>query len=500
MSPLNVDIPPQLGVESERKVSPFQKVMSAVLQDVLVSMSNCLSLDLQQGVVGEEFTLLFKQLREELSREGAVELHIAADGEIRIGAGHLSKSALGLALAGAGIREVMFLPDLVEEDLLQFLQIVSALAEKPVSPEADLVSFWYEMGPRSIRLVRTSLEATYLNSAGGNEKHISELFLHLVGRGEASRQQALKTKLAAFEGRPLSAIRALRYDDHSEIEQLINEMKQESEGSLRRQFTATLMAAMSVHDPVLGGQDFVFLLRRVVNDQMASGDWSDVLKTIRNLEFLVDGSTMRSAYTLEMAQACKARLRSAKTVIEVALEVHSQEDPSLVPFKLVRWFLGDDPRETWKQCAIIADEEALFALIQLFEVCFALEHPFWNDAFETLDPEVKRRSEAAMAAVKSAEKAEPSMAFEVPIDDMDPSDASSFDALDWLDFEADEEHVNELDASLVAFLDGSNSRFKVDKGPRKPGEGVPSLMLEHLEALEKSLMAAGKSSKGRNDT
>lgn len=483
---------------------PFQKVMSAVLHDVLASMSKCLSLDLNKGAAGPEFDLLYKQLREELTREGAVELQISASGEISIGAGHLSQSALGTALANAGVREVMFLPDLEVDDLLEFLQVTTALAAKPSTPEADLISFWYEMGPRSIRIVRTSLEAKYLSSAGGKEKHISELFLHLVGRGEASRQQALKTKLAELEGRPPCAIQALRYDDHSAIETMLDEMREETEGSLRRQFTATLMAAMSVHDPVLGGQDFVFLLRRVVNDQMASGDWSDVLKTIRNLEFLVEGSTMRSEYTLEMAQACKVRLRSPKTIIEFSLRVHEQEDASLVPFKLVRWFLGDDPRETWKQCATLANDGALLALLQLFEVCFALEHPFWGEAFETLDPEVKRRSQTAMTAVKALEKDEPSISFEMPVEEPDSADGSAFDALDWLDFEADEEHVNELDASLVAFLDGTNSRFKKDKpglSINKRGESVPALMIEHLEALEKSLMGAGKgSSRGRNDS
>jgi len=444
------------------------------------------SADVWSDHAARVFEDVFDALSTLLHADGAVELEIDEAGALYVNGSLLarrseSRQSLGPVFAGVGIREIVFMPGLEPLHLTKFLQIVALVGDQPSGPESDLVTYWTEEGEDTIEIARTSLGAAYLlpeNPEPLSEPTILQAMLSSTSRRSAVIDNWVEILGELLDGDPESLdarVQPLRAADHRQIQSLFATLSEEDETSLRRQFMATLMAAMSARTPALSMHEYGFLAARVLGEQMLEGAWDDIMRAIRNLEYLVNSGAHVARHTRDAATMCLQKLHSA-AVLERLIAASNNTFP---PYRLVRWFVGEEPLEAWKQVAPRVDIEDTEALVNVFSTCFAFQHPFWNQAIDVLSAP---RARAAREVLSRLETTFSDNGFEA----VSTGSAPDQSTLSWDDFDLDtldDNEQNELDASLIAFLDASDSQL----GEADESDDLAADMLDQLDELEQSI-------------
>lgn len=491
----------------------FNRSATGALRGILDELSRLLEgTDLWSDEAADALARIHDAIAAEQLTSGKLSLRVRPNGALSINGIPVAagrSGALGRVLANAGVRELDFMPGLEPEHLTRFIQTVGLVGETASGPESDLVTYWSEQGDDTVRIRATDLEIPTLHQGPPRDlpelDHIRALFAPRDERSDIARDWPRVTGLL-LGGALEKPLLGQPPDDQAReaIHLTFAPLDAEDEASLRRQFLATLLAATSVQVPALQPRDYTFLAQRVVTEQLLDHHWDDVTRTTRNLEFLLDPTSAVAEHTRAAARLCIERLHSAATLQRLVIAC-SEGDPP--PFRVVRWFIGDAPLPLWREAATRIDLQHLEGLVALFSICFAFEHPFWSDAVDALpqDRATLVRNVIANLETRWLDDYEASPAAAARRNDT--SSNSNDSILGWDDFDLDqleENDANELDASLIAFLDASDSSLgptRTSTGANRRSQSAPrrqaavaSAMLDELDALERSLAPGAPSS------
>jgi hypothetical protein len=414
---------------------------------------------------------LLSALNTEIESRGLIEVGIDPSGSLDVNGSIIDDApplALGRILAHSGILDLVFTPGLERTHLLKFVQTIAGLGLIGPSPESDLVTFWADEGESSIRIARTSLLARHLLTDAPAELAESVVFEQVM-RGAPPY---------GTDAAPLASamLPALSPQDHVELEQYLGQMQRDSESSLRRQYVSSVLASLSCTQLALSPREYVAMLVRCFAEQVMAQEWEDLLRSLRNLEYMTIPDARVPASTRSAAkEILETLLPQALTLRLVKLVDALPESP---PARVLRTIIGNHPPKLFQAVAARLQTHEIALLVKLFAICFAPEHPFWRDGVSELKPELASLVRNTLATADTYWQ--PSAPARPPTAAPQRIEATTVSLLDFSLDDVEDEYPNELDESLLAFLDSAVK-------PKNPGSALPSDILNRLDELENSL-------------
>ncbi len=452
-----------------------------------------LALLLATNVTSEQdpdFIVFFRNMTSVLDARGSVDITLPATSD------HLLVNNQPLLLENEALRELArvlrtqgvlalsFVHGLEALHLIHFFQIYTVYREHLPNDTHDLVTYWFEEGEQPIRFQTTSL--AHLSNKPPARQELERALATTLGLGEPLR---------VGDPPPLMTLTPIGRSERRSLDILCEAMRMENESTLRRHFSATLLAVSGANSPALSAQEVALLFAKIVGEQIFNAEWEDILKAIRNLETMSDPSAKVATHTLEVTTACLKKLATPQLFLKL-IEAVADGIVSDPPHRILRWWLSQSALDVWKFAVDKSPHEHLPTIIALFGACYAFQHPFWQEATQSLPEQHKQRVRDTIASLETQwiapEHRRPSTgAVKVRIPDDDDPDML------WQSMDLgpiDDGFPNELDASLMAFLDATDSQ----PGQRRKNSAIPRSMLDHLDALEKSLLKAGQDSNGED--
>ena len=332
---------------------------------------------------------LLTSLQALLSRRGAIELDVASSGALSLQNTQvlppdhdLSGRHLGEILTRNGVEAFLFPHDLNALSLSRFIYHLSYHAQRAPDSEHDLVTLWAEETPAGVCFTRTRIpDSLITTSISSRLPALVEIDLFDALRSMRTSSKELRRfrlpllqapRLAKLPDRPLDA--SARHT----LNMILGSVEKETLPKIRNQFINSLFAVMGAREPALSPLEIAFLFTKVITQQINDLEFKPITQTIAHLESFLEHTAQVQARTREVASAILDRLRSPR-MLRVLIDALQRAQRFQAPPKFSSWLLLTDPTRMWAQNIEQISRDDLPFLIMIFQHCFNINHPFWQE-------------------------------------------------------------------------------------------------------------------------